>query len=183
MPASSYVSYDGAVEHGPLGQGEALARLSQEHVQQTQHLLDVVQQGGPLAGGVGRWQVERVDAVGRRGGHSEKLPIHGLAQRAVLVFAVDDDDVGVVGQQQVAPREDLGEEGLSSAGRSEDPDVGVLTDAVVEQVQLHQAVRLLVDPEHDAARHARRCRDERVDRRQRAGVERMQDLELVPRFR
>ena len=36
---------DGAVEHGPLGQREALPRLSQEHVQQTQHLLDVVQQG------------------------------------------------------------------------------------------------------------------------------------------
>ena len=55
---------DGAVEHGPLGQREALARLSQEHVQQTQHLLDVVQEHRALAGGIRRRQVEGVDAVG-----------------------------------------------------------------------------------------------------------------------
>src|SRR5438105_11268065 len=93
------------------------------------------------------------------------------------------NDVCVVGEQQVAPCEDLGEEGLASAGRSENPDVGVLTDTVVEQVQLHQAVRLLVDPEHDAARHARRCRHERVDGRKRAGVQSVQNFESVPRFR
>ena len=99
------------------------------------------------------------------------------------MLAVDDDDVGVVGQQQVAAGNDLGKEGLPPAGGRKDPDVSVLTDTVVEQVQLHQAVRLLVDPEHDAARHARRCRHERVDGRKRAGVQSVQNFERVPRFR
>jgi hypothetical protein len=84
--------------------------------------------------------------------------------------------------QQVAACEELGKEGLASAARSEDADVGVPTDTVVEQVQLYEAVRLSVDPEQDAARHARRRRHKRIDGRQRPGVQCVQDLQPIPRL-
>ena len=44
--------------------------------------------------------------MGRGSGYSQKLAAHGLAQRPVLVLAVDDGDVCVVGPQQVAAPED-----------------------------------------------------------------------------
>jgi len=99
------------------------------------------------------------------------------------VFAIDDDYVGVVGHQQVPARQDFAEEGLATAGRSEDANVGVLKHAVVEQVQFDQVVDLLVDSEQNAAGYSRSRRDEWIDRRQRARVQRVQDLQRVACFR
>src|SRR5260221_7382288 len=53
---------------------------------------------------------------------------------------------------------------------------------MVEQVQLDQLTRLLVDPEEDAASRARRGGHERVDRREGVGIYGMQDLERIARL-
>jgi hypothetical protein len=143
----------------------------------------VVEQDGPFGGGMRRRQIERVDAVRRRRCDPQELAIHRLAQRPVFVLAIDDDHVGIVVEQHVAAAQHFYEEGLAAARRRKDAQVGVLTDFVVEQVQLDQAMRLLVDSEQHAARHARRGGHERVNRRKRARIQREQDLERIATLR
>ena len=94
---------------------QPLARLGQQDVEEPQDLLDVVHQNRSFAARIGGWQVERIDAVRRRRSNAQKLPAHRFAQGTVLVLAVDDDDVGGVGQKQIATRQDLGKEGLTAA--------------------------------------------------------------------
>ncbi len=54
---------------------------------------------------------------------------------------------------------------------------------MVEQVQLDQLTRLLVDPEEDAASRARRGGHEGGDGREGVGIYGMQDLERIARLR
>jgi len=106
---------DRAIEHTAFDEREPLARLGQQDVEEPQDLLDVVHQNRSFAVRIGGWQVERIDAVRRRRSNAQKLAAHGFAQGAVLVLAVDDDDVGGVGQKQIATRQDLRKEGLTAA--------------------------------------------------------------------
>ena len=54
---------------------------------------------------------------------------------------------------------------------------------MVEQVQLDQLTRLLVDPEQDATSRARRGGHERIDCREGVGIYGVQDLERIARLR
>ena len=65
MPASWVGLLDGTVEHAAFGEPEPLARLRQQHFEQAQDLLHVVQQDGALTARIRRRQVERIDTVGR----------------------------------------------------------------------------------------------------------------------
>jgi hypothetical protein len=90
------------IQHGPLAKRQALPGLGQQHVEQAQDLLNVIQQDRALANWIRRRQVEWIDAVRRRSRHAQELTAHCVAQLAVLVLPIDNDDIGVVGHQEVA---------------------------------------------------------------------------------
>jgi DNA-binding transcriptional ArsR family regulator len=69
-----------------------------------------------------QWQVEGIDAVGRRCCQPHHLPTGRLGNTAVLVFGVDDDAVGAV--DELPQDMQLAEEALAGAGGRHDDQVG-----------------------------------------------------------
>jgi len=128
---------DGAVEHGPFvvveraGSARRVARATQHDFEQAEQCCHALGEGirlGTVAippDILGRqWQVEGIDAVGRRCCQPHHQPTGRLGNTAVLVFGVDDDAVGAV--DELPQDMQLAEEALAGAGGRHDDQVGIV---------------------------------------------------------
>ncbi len=85
----------GTVEHGSFMRAETRATFAEHHVHQANDRGDLLRERvQPVAGGsVRRRQVEWVEMVCRRTRQADKLSTRRIADSAVFVFRIDDEEV------------------------------------------------------------------------------------------